>query len=350
MSSSEQRLISYLEEFLSTHSPVGMEREMDEAIARHIDRLGHSFTQDAAGNLIVRLRGEGKASPIQVYAHKDEISLIVKRMDDDGSLRVAPLGGARAVFTGDGPVDVMGAKGIVKGVLGIGCAHTKDSPTTAPVKEHGRKEWSDVRVETRLSRAELAKAGVRAGSPVVWAREHKQLLRVGDSLAAYHLDDKAAVALLLMIVEDLEDRKPAGDVYAVFSSSEEVGCYGALFAARNLPGEEVLAIEVGMVDPEYGTSMDGGPILFYKDANAPYDRDLTDRLYDLGEELRLDPQSMVAESFGSDASLIKARGIIPRTAVIGFPTQFTHSFEMAPVEGMLATAELITAHLRRGGA
>lgn len=347
MSLSEERLVPYLQEFLATHSPVGMEREMNEAIARHIDRLGHSFSEDAAGNLIVHLSGSGQASPIHVYAHKDEISLVVKKVEADGSLRVAPLGGARAVFTGDGPVDILGAKEVVKGVLGIGCAHTKDSPATRSVKENGRKEWRDVRVETRLSSRELAKAGVRAGSPVVWAREHKVLSRVGDSLAAYHLDDKVAVALMLMIVEELGNRTLPGDVYAVFTSSEEVGCHGALYAARTLPGEEALAIEVGIVDEEYGTALDGGPILFYKDAQAPYDREFVDHLYDLGEELNLNPQSIVAESFGSDASAVKAHGIIPRTAVIGFPTQFTHSFEMAPVRGMLATAELISEYLQR---
>src|SRR5438128_49013 len=68
--------------------------------------------------------GQGLAAAIQVHAHKDEISMIVKRIDEDGVLRLDPLGGAHAWKYGEGPVEILGDRQTVPGILGVGSAHT----------------------------------------------------------------------------------------------------------------------------------------------------------------------------------------------------------------------------------
>ena len=39
--------------------------------------------------------------------HMDELSLIVKKIDDDGSIKVSPLGAILPASFGQGPVDIL---------------------------------------------------------------------------------------------------------------------------------------------------------------------------------------------------------------------------------------------------
>ena len=53
----------------------------------------------------------GKGGPaIRLMAHMDEISMIVKRINEDGSLRVDPLGGILPGAIGQCPVDILETK------------------------------------------------------------------------------------------------------------------------------------------------------------------------------------------------------------------------------------------------
>ena len=62
--------------------------------------------------------GEVKEAPaIRLMAHMDEISMIVKRINEDGSLRVDPLGGILPGAIGQCPVDILGDQEKFSGVL-----------------------------------------------------------------------------------------------------------------------------------------------------------------------------------------------------------------------------------------
>lgn len=47
---------------------------------------------DPAGSLVGRLRGTEGRSPVRIMAHMDELSMLVKRIEPDGSLQVTALG------------------------------------------------------------------------------------------------------------------------------------------------------------------------------------------------------------------------------------------------------------------
>lgn len=84
--------------------------------------MGDAVWQDAAGNIIVHIHGKRDDAPIAAIAHKDEISLIVKRVEEDGRLRVTPVGGLNPWAIGESPVKIMGHE-LVPGVLSIGAKH-----------------------------------------------------------------------------------------------------------------------------------------------------------------------------------------------------------------------------------
>src|SRR5690242_1848741 len=122
-----QDLIAILTELCEAHSPPGCEREVDAVVKRHLEPYAARVWQDAAGNVIAHFPGGGSEHPLQLTAHKDELGMIVKRVEEDGRLRVQNLGGMHLFKYGEGLVDVLAdGAGVVPGVLSFGSMHVSE--------------------------------------------------------------------------------------------------------------------------------------------------------------------------------------------------------------------------------
>ncbi|MBF3290734.1 M42 family peptidase, partial [Pseudomonas aeruginosa] len=83
-----------------------------------------------------------------LLAHLDEIAMIVKRVEADGTLRVVALGGAQPVSFGVCPVQILAGEAVLDGVLSYGSMHaTGESPQGSDVLS-GAVHWRDVHVVT----------------------------------------------------------------------------------------------------------------------------------------------------------------------------------------------------------
>jgi len=176
----------------------------------------------------------------------------------------------------------------------------------------------------------LSGAGIRPGTRVCVDGSKRTLVEFGDYLGCYFMDDRAPVVALLEAARRLQEsaRRPAGDVYLVFTTNEEIGGIGGSYASRTLPGDVTLALEVGPAEAEYGTTVGGGPIVGYSDAQCVYDKNIADQLMSVATELELRPQPAVLGAFESDASHAKASGLTPRAGLLCLPTLSTHGYEV----------------------
>ncbi|MCV7006306.1 M42 family metallopeptidase [Mycobacterium gordonae] len=326
-----------LQELLWTYGPCGQEDAVREVCRRELEPVVDDSWTDQAGNLVGLIRG-GTATPdtesTRVMAHLDELSMLVKRVEPDGSLHVTPLGTMYPGNFGLGPVAILGHHETLIGVLAVGSEHTtRESERiwqTKPDQGDQALDWTHVYVFTGRTPDELAAAGVRPGTRVCVERGKRTLVEFGDYLGSYFMDDRAPVAALLQAARSLHDGevRPAHDVYLVFTTNEEVGGIGGSYAARSLPGDVTLALEVGPTEQEYATSCAGGPMVAYSDAECVYDKDIADRLMDIAEKLGLSPQPAVLGAFESDASHVKANGLSPRAGLLCLPTLSTHGYEV----------------------
>jgi len=291
---------------------------------------------DEAGNLVGLVRGQDKDAPaIRVMAHMDELSMLVKRVESDGTLDLAPLGTMYPANFGLGPVAILGDHEQLCGVLSLGSEHTtKESQQIWETKPDGGDkalDWPYVYIFTGHTPEDLAAAGVRTGTRVCIDRSKRTLMEIGSGyLGCYFMDDRAAVAVLLQAAKAFRERNesPAPDVYFVFTTNEEIGGVGGSYASRSLPGELTLALEVGPTAAEYSTKVSGGPIVAYSDAECVYDKVVADRLMDIANKLDLSPQPAVLGAFESDASHAKASGLAPKAGLLCLPTLSTHGYEV----------------------
>ncbi|WP_432548317.1 M42 family metallopeptidase [Kineococcus sp. SYSU DK004] len=342
-----------LQELLRAYGPGGDEDAVRDVCARELAPLVDRSWVDAAGNLVGLLSGPAGSGrgAVRVTAHLDELAMVVKRVAADGDLHVQPLGTMYPANFGLGPVDVLGDAAVVTGVLTLGSEHTtQETPQVWATKPDGGDRamtWTDVRVFTGRSPQELADAGVHVGSRVCVHRSRRELVDLGAFVGCFFLDDRLALVVLLRALRLLRrGGGPAGDVYAVFSTREEVGGVGAAYADRTLPGEEVLALDVAPAEDEYGTSLHPGVVVPYADGTAVYDRRCADRLVELAEREGVPAQRAVLGSYGSDASDSSTVGQVARAVALGLPTLSTHGFEVVHRDVVDGAARVLAAYLR----
>jgi putative aminopeptidase FrvX len=348
----DQQLVELLQELLAAYGPAGQEDAVRDICRRELTPVADHIWIDPAGNLIGVIRG-GDGPATTVMAHLDELSMLVKRVEPDGTLHLTPLGTMYPANFGLGPVTILGDHETLCGVLALGSEHTTQESAriwqTKPDQGDRALDWPDVYVFTGRSTSELEAAGIGPGTRVCIDRSKRTLIEIGDYLGCYFMDDRAAVLALLRSARELHSgaTRPAGDVYFVFTTNEEIGAVGAAYANRALPAELALAVEVGPTEPEYGTTVTGGPIVAYSDAVCVYDKSVADRLMGVSRQLGLHPQAAVLGAFRSDASHAKAGGLTPKAGLLCLPTMSTHGYEVIARESILQLADVLTAFLRQ---
>lgn len=341
-----------LQELLTTYGPCGQEEAVRDVCRRELEPFVDDLWVDEAGNLVGVVRGDtGDSAGTRVMAHLDELSMLVKRIDPDGSLHLTPLGTMYPGNFGLGPVAVLGDRETLTGVLTLGSEHTTSEShriwETKPDQGDKALDWLHVYVFTGRTPEELTAAGVGPGTRVCVDRSKRTLFEFADYLGCYFMDDRAACTALIDSARRLHEsgERPAGDVYLVFTTNEEVGGVGGSYASRTLPGELTIALEVGPTEAEYDTTCGGGPIIGYSDAMCVYDKDVADRLMAIASERGMSPQAAVLGAFESDASHAKANGLTPRAALLCLPTLSTHGYEVISRRAIPAMAEVLVEFL-----
>lgn len=315
---------------------------MDDYLTTHLCRAGLAPVRDGAGNIAARVIGRDPSRTLAITAHKDEIGGIVKRVEENGLVSVRKLGGAFPWVYGEGVVDLLGDRATVSGILSFGNRHVSHESPQKIHEEERPPRWETVWVDTRLSRWQLADAGVRPGTRMVVGKHRKAPFRMGDHIASYALDDKAAVAILLLLAESLE--APPVNVELVFSAKEEVGAIGALYYTRHHPIDDLIALEIAPRSAEYGIHDDRAPVLLSQDSYGLYDEGLNSAIEAAASRRGIRLQRAVLSQFGSDGSVSMREGHVARAACLGFPADNTHGYEIVHLAALEACFAVLSAY------
>jgi putative aminopeptidase FrvX len=321
-------LFNTIRELVLRHAPSGVEQEMDEFLRERFAQAGVTLEPDACGNLIGRIVGDG-GGRLAITAHKDEIGAIVTAVEDKGRIKVRKLGGSFPWVYGEGIVDLLGDAATVSGVLSFGSRHVSHASPQHAQMDNAPLRWSDAWIETKLSSEELSAAGVRVGTRMVVGRHRKAPFRLKDHIASYALDNRASLAILLELARRVKRPKP--DIEIVLSAKEEVGAIGGLFYTQRHEIDALIALEISPLAPEYSIEDSAAPVLLAEDAHGLYDSTLNAWIDRATAQADISLQRAVINGFGSDASIAMRHGHVARGACLGFATQNTHGYEIAPL-------------------
>ncbi len=345
------QLFKTIEELVLHHSPSGAEGEIDKLLISRFKALGVEVWQDSAGNIIAKIAGQdsngakdakASRSAIAITAHKDEIGAIVKTVGTRGCVEVRKLGGAFPWVYGEGVVDLLGDKQTISGILSFGSRHVSHESPQKVQQEDSPVSWEDAWIETKCTEEELEDAGVRPGTRVVVGKHRKRPIRLKDYIASYTLDNKASVAILLALAEQL--KQPVVDTYLVASAKEEVGAIGALYFTQNQRLDALIALEICPLSSEYPIADGEAPVLLSQDGYGIYDEGLNGELRQAAESVNVSLQLATISGFGSDASIAMKFGHVARAACLSFPTQNTHGYEIAHLGAIANCIHILHAY------
>ncbi len=323
----------------------GREEGIRELLTTELESVVDSLETDTMGNLIaVKKAKKKKPKRVMVSAHMDEIGFYVRFVDDDGFLRVQNLGGfdTRNLFARQ--VTVHTASGDVVGVLNPA---VKPVHIATPDEREKVPKLAEFFVDTGLD-ADTVKAKVRLGDPVTLRQPFADL---GTVVTGKALDDRVNCFILAELLKTV--KKPAHDVYAVFSVQEEVGLRGAQTAAYALEPDigialdTTLAVDIpGTPTEQRVTTMGGGVALKVMDSSAISTRWLLDEFTALAEKHNVPHQFELLPLGGTDAGAMqRSRGGVA-SLTLSIPSRYVHTVtEMVAKRDVEASLALLTHYL-----
>jgi len=331
----------------------GREDRVREVVSAELAGLTDRISLDPLGNLVARLAGPGpeKRPKVALVAHLDEVGFLVSKIEPEGFLRVAPMGGVDPRVFGAQTVVVHGREEL-KGVVGSVPPHLS-SP--AAKEGGGPVPIEECAVDLGLPPNRVAEL-VRIGDPVTFAVEAWEN---ETCVMAKALDDRAG---LFVMIEAARRAFKAGlgcDLALIGSVQEEFGLRGAGPATFKFGAEVVLVLEGTFALDTPGvklpanlvpTRLGGGPEIRISDQQAISDPKLVDLLCRLAREGSL-PHQLIVKRFGAtDAAPAQIAGPGTKACTLSVPVRYIHApVGVAAKADLESAVELTAAFLQRAG-
>ena len=235
----KDRLKQDLTDLMAVPGLSGHEDRVRRAIAQRLTAEGITSRSDRLGNLIVTFEGEADSPSVMLFTHMDQLGFVVRKIEDDGLVRVERLGGVpERALASQAVLLCVSEGGDVEGVL-----YNKSHHATAPEEKYQVLKTAELRIDTgHGSKSAVEAAGIRIGTPVVYRPNVMDL--ANDRLAGTSVDDRAGCAVLLEVARALKARKGGPTVHMVFSVQEEFNLRGAVVAAQTLTPDIAIQIDL----------------------------------------------------------------------------------------------------------
>lgn len=332
----------------------GYEGRVRRRIAAELKALGIASHSDRLGNLIATLPGAQDAPSVMLFAHMDQLGLVVRKIETNGLVRVERLGGVpEKALPSQAVIFCVGEGRDVPGVIA-----NKSHHATTPEEKFRVLPYPELYVDTGFGSAtEVLAAGIDIGTPIVYAPKVVEL--AGDRLAGTAVDDRAACAVMIEVARALKDAKKRPTVHLVFSVLEEFNLRGALTAANALAPDIaiqldlILATDTPDMTARGDVRLGGGPAMSLYSfhgrgtLNGTIPHPALVRLFETTaakEKLPLQRSAHIGAL--TDSSYVQLVNAGVASIDLGFPCRYTHSsLEVCDLSDLAGLTQLLVAGL-----
>lgn len=328
-------------ELIHTPSPVSYYDEIHPKLEELAKTYGYSVTYDRKRTAYITVEGEDNSKTICIGAHLDTLGLMVRHINEDGTLALRNLGGVN-----------------YNNLEGCSCkVHTRDNKIytgmilccyhSVHVFDEARKVLRD---ETNMvvildehvnNKKDIENLGIEHGD-IISIDPNYQYTESGFIKSRF-IDDKAAVASVFAVLESMknENKKPAYRTLFAFPIYEEIG-HGGAYVPEEV--NEYIALDIGLIGPDYNGS-EYKVSICAKDNYTPYDRGLTNKIISLAKKENINYCVDVFYHYGSDASAAIRAGNNLYAAVFGMGCLSSHGMERCHIDSIVETSKLLYAYL-----
>src|SRR4030067_550195 len=232
-----------------------------------MEALGE-LSQDKIGSVICKKTGSDESPKVMLAGHMDEIGFMVKQISPEGFIKFLPLGGwFDQVLLGQ-RVIIQTQKGDVVGVIGAKPPHL-----LAPDEREKVVKRKDMYIDIgATSKEEVESVGVRLGDPIIPRSDFVEMA-TGNTYLSKAFDDRVGTALVISVLQSLQNRPHPNTVFGVATVMEEVGIRGATTSVRAVDPDVAIVLESdiagdvpGIKPEESGIKLGKGPTLVLFDA------------------------------------------------------------------------------------
>ncbi len=312
-----------------------------ELVRDHVDRL----ETDVMGNLVAIREGSG-AGNIALFAHMDEIGLVVANVTGEGFIRFKKMGGIDDRILPSRHVRLFTRGGQeFAGVI----AWTPPHMALEGEKDRDKAvSWKDMVIDVGARDAEeLQTMGIRVGDPIVFSKEFSRL--ANGLIASRGMDDRAGCAVLITLIRMVKDLVLVPRVSFVFTVQEEYGLRGASVAAHRARPDAAFVVDTASapdfpgVPPVYKDQfrVGQGPVLRLVDTRMIAGQEVREFVERLAVEQGIPYQLGVVGGSTDAAAVQLAREGVP-VLPICLPCRYTHAtVEVVSLNDLEATVTLL---------
>ncbi len=328
-----------IKKLTETFGPSGREDEIRNVILEEIKDHVDGYKVDKVGNILA-WKGQGEKK-ILLDAHMDEIGVVVTNIDENGFLRIEPVGGVS-------PYTIF--KKRIKFEKTAGVVGMEGETTDEIEKNLSKLSFDKLYVDIGAKNREEAEKIVPIGSFGVY---DSYFMEVGGRYVSKAMDDRIGCAVIIEVLKRV--KSPNVTIFASFSVQEEVGLVGASVVAYDVMPDEAIAVDVTdsadtpKAIKRHPMVLGKGPALKVMDKASISDRNILERLINTAEKRGIPYQMEVLIFGGTNAAVLqRTRYGIP-SATVSIPTRYLHTpSEMVEPSDIDGTVELLVAYLEGG--
>jgi len=319
-------IIDLLKELTEAHGVPGYEAPVRAVVHKYLDSLGE-ISQDKIGSVICKKPGSSESPRVMLAGHMDEIGFMVKHITEEGFIYFLPLGGWYDQVLLGQRVIIKTRQGDVIGVIGA------KPPHLIPADERNKVvPKKDMYIDIGCtSRGEVEAAGVHPGDSVI-PRADFQIMANQKSYLSKAFDDRAGTALMISVLQGLQNQEHPNTVFGVATVMEEVGLRGATTSVRAVDPDVALVLEVdiagdvpGIKEAESAVKLGKGPTVLIYDTRMVPNLRLRDLIIEIAQEIGVSIQLSAIEGGATDGAAIHLHDTGVPTVVIGIPARHIHS-------------------------
>lgn len=334
------RMVATTAELCTIPSPTGFTGRIRERLIGLVRSIGYEPAVSRKGAISFCIGGKG--SPLLLGAHYDTLGAIVRSIKPNGRLRLSLVG-------------TFAFNQIENENCTVHARDGREFSGTIQLTQASFHVWRDggklerndetieVVVDERVSSAADVRAlGIAPGDFVSF--DPRVVVAPSGFLKSRHIDDKAAVAILLELARLAKKGAvvPARETHIVFNDYEEVGHGGA----SGLPAgiEEIVSVDMGAVGDDLGTD-EFKVCICARDNAGPYDHAVTTALVRTAERLGLDHAVAVYPAYFSDATVALKAGHDVRHGLVGPGVYASHGYERTHRDALANTLKLLAGYV-----
>ncbi|MFA5386018.1 MAG: M42 family peptidase [Eubacteriales bacterium] len=259
-----KNLVEELKYLTSIPALSGLEDKMIKEMIARFTPLADEVNVDKIGNVTATFKGKHGTSPsLLIFAHIDELGLMISKIENDGFLRFNRIGGVPEKTLMGQFVDVHALDGnsFVAGLVGTYAHHLTPPEWKYTVPNH-EKMYIDLGLD---SCKEVLAKGIDIGSAVTYQHNFHQI--GNNKITSKTLDNRIGILLLIALAEHLKDNPAEGTVHLVASVQEEFNVRGVMPAFYRLEPDAAICIDITPAcDPpdlnhKYSISLGKGPAI-----------------------------------------------------------------------------------------